>query len=64
VTEPDDDEGFILAVYDSQEAALIDVLPDMQPGDCVYIHDNPDCSGDVGACACEIVAVHGPSGKA
>ncbi len=49
------------ASVDGQEAALIEVLPDMQPGDRITIHE-PDCDGR--NCDCDVIVVMGPSGKA
>lgn len=49
------------ASVDGQEQALAEIIPDMQPGDRVVIHE-ADCEG--GDCECDPLVVYGPSGKA
>ena len=49
---------------DFEEVALIDAIPNMQPGEIVHLHDTecPTWSGE--GCACEPLLIVGPSGKA
>jgi hypothetical protein len=49
-------------VVDEGGQALIEVLPDMQPGDCIVVHE-PECDLE-DDCTCTPLVVRGPSGKA
>lgn len=56
----DDDSTY----YESEEQALADVLPNLEAGKWLSIHD-PECGVDDGcACTCDAIFVRGPSGKA
>ncbi len=47
--------------YDTQDDALASVLPGMQPGDVLTVHDPACASDDGGGCDCDVIVVRGPS---
>lgn len=61
------DDDWLWFTQGGEEAldqALATVLPDMQPGDRVTVHDG-GCAVEEGAdCDCDVLVVYGPSGKA
>jgi hypothetical protein len=56
----------VKASVDGLDQVLAEVIPNMEAGDEVVIHD-PECDvgdGDPEGCSCEVIRVRGPSGKA
>ena len=50
--------------YDTQDEALASVLPGLEAGERVTVHDGGCAVEDGEDCDCDVLVVYGPSGQA